>query len=281
MEEKIPVIRLKKAAKEKLLNQYSVTLLAYLLQIGITIAAFFIFAMALSGTVLAPLMQKLMEVSGEKDLIQVEEEIIAMTNTPQYMILSEVISAFMGSLFATLSTGFVKICLKISRSETASVKDLFFVYKHNPDRVILIYLMTYAIQLIIGLPCDILSIYVQKDPENTPLYLIYMVLLTASIVLTLIFSLMVSMTFYIYADDPDMPVMDVFRGSLEMMKGNKGRLFSLEVSFLGWLILSLMTCGVLTIWVIPYIQMALTEFYRTTKGEKLWISISNYQGNLE
>ena len=281
MEEKIPVIRLKKAAKEKLLNQYPVTLLAYLLQIGLTIIVFLIFAMALSGTVLAPLMQKLLAASSENDIIQVEEDIIAMTATPKYYVISELISAFMGSLFATLSTGYIRICLKISRTETASVKDLFYVYKHNPDRAILIYLLTFAIQLVIGLPCDILSFYVQKDPDNTPLYLVYMLLLTASVVITVIFSLSVAMTFYLYVDNPDMPVMEVFRQSLQMMKGNKGRLFSLEVSFLGWVFFTIMTCGVLTIWIVPYLQMTLTEFYRTTKGESLWISTSNYQGNLE
>lgn len=279
--EKLPVIRFKKSAREKLLNQAGIAIGAYALQIAISVVVFIIIAMALSGTVLAPIMQQLMSVTDEKSLLMVEEQLYDTMGTWQYWLMSQVISAFMGALFATLSTGYIKICLMISRTEKPSIKDLFFVYKHNPDRAILLYLLTFAIQLVIGLPCDILSFYVQADPENTTLYLIYMVVLTITGVVTVIFSLMVAMEFYIYVDDPDMPVLDVFKKSIEMMKGNKKRLFALEVSFLGWLLLCILTCGVLAIWVAPYIQMAVSEFYRTEKGENLWISTSNYQGNLE
>ena len=281
MEEKLPVIRFKKAAREKLANQLGIAIGAFLLEMAIAAFAFVIIAMALSGTVLAPLMQELMSVSDEKSLIELEEQLFEMTNTPRYIITSELISAFMGALFATLSTGYIRICLKISRTEKPAIKDLFYVYKNNPDRVILIYLMTFLVQFVIGLPGDQLSYYVQKNPENTGLYLIYMVVITLSVVITVLFALSVSQTFFIYVDDPSTPVMDVFKKSFEMMKGNKGRLFALAVSFLGWIGLCLLTCGTLLIWVVPYTEMAMTEFYRNIKGEPLWVTKSNYQGPVE
>lgn len=281
MEEKIPVIRLKKAAREKLANQMGIAIGAYLLQLAIAAFAFVVIAMALSGTVLAPLMQQLMNVTDEMSLIEAEKKLFDMTNTPRYIVTSELISAFMGALFATLSTGYIRICLKISRTEKPSIKDLFYVYKNNPDRVILIYLLTFLVQFFIGLPGDQLAYYVQKNPDNTGLYLVYMAVLTLSMVVTVIFALAVSQTFFIYVDDPSVSVIDVFKQSVLMMKGNKGRLFSLAVSFLGWLGLCILTCGTLTIWVVPYIEMTMTEFYRTTKGELLWVSKSNYQGPID
>ena len=82
MEEKLPVIRFKKAAREKLANQLGIAIGAFLLEMAIAAFAFVIIAMALSGTVLAPLMQELMSVSDEKSLIELEEQLFEMTNTP-------------------------------------------------------------------------------------------------------------------------------------------------------------------------------------------------------
>lgn len=283
-QEKIPVIRIKKAAKEKLLEKYGIALGSFLLMIGIAIVVFIIMALAFSGTVLRPLMLKFMEVAGATDeagLLKIENEFIDMMNTPKYLMISELISAFIGALFATLSTGYIRICLKISRMEQPSIKDLFYAYKNNPDRVILIYFITFFIQFLIGLPTDILARKVQADMNNTQLYLIYMVTLILVTVITVLFAFLVFPTFYIYVDNPDMPVVDIFKESFKMMKGNKGRLFALIMSFMGWIVLSLFTLGTLLIWVAPYLQMALTEYYRNINGEKLWISKSNYQGNLE
>lgn len=284
IQEKIPVIRLKKAAKEKLTERFGIAFGSFMLMFGISVGTFVIMALALSGTILQPLMLKFMEIAGATDeagLIRIQNEFIDMLNTPKYLMISELISAFIGALFATLSTGYIRICLKISRMEQPSIKDLFYVYKNNPDRVILIYFIIFFIQFIIGLPTDILARMVQADMNNKQLYLIYMLTLILVTAITVLFALTVFPTFYIYVDDPDLSVVDAFKKSFKLMKGNKGRLFSLIMSFMGWILLSFFTFGTLLIWVAPYLQMALTEFYRNVNGEKLWISTSNYQENSE
>ena len=45
------------------------------------------------------------------------------------------------------------------------------------------------------------------------------------------------------------------------------RCFLLDLSFIGWILLSILTCGILFIYVVPYMQAARAEFYRTLKGE--------------
>lgn len=47
-----------------------------------------------------------------------------------------------------------------------------------------------------------------------------------------------SQAFYILADDPTKGVMQCIRESKEMMKGNKGKLFCLECSFIPWMLLA-------------------------------------------
>lgn len=70
------------------------------------------------------------------------------------------------------------------------------------------------------------------------------------------------MSFYILADNPDMDPNTARIRSIEMMKGNKWRLFCLDLSFIGWLILCMLTFGILSFWVQPYMQCASAAFYQ-------------------
>ena len=71
------------------------------------------------------------------------------------------------------------------------------------------------------------------------------------------------MTFYILADDPHISSIEAIRKSERMMMGHKFALFCLHLSFIGWYILSIFTCGLLLIYVVPYHLAAVTAFYRT------------------
>lgn len=54
----------------------------------------------------------------------------------------------------------------------------------------------------------------------------------------------------------DLGYMDLLKKSEEIMNGHKMDLFLLDLSFIGWHILSLFTCGILEVWVLPYQQTA-------------------------
>ena len=71
---------------------------------------------------------------------------------------------------------------------------------------------------------------------------------------------------YILADDSDMDPMDAIRLSEQMMQGQKWNAFVLELSFLGWHILSSFTLGILEIfYVSPYVEATRAELYRKLK----------------
>ena len=76
---------------------------------------------------------------------------------------------------------------------------------------------------------------------------------------------------YILAENPEMNTKDVFAMSRDMMRGNKWRAFVLDLSFLGWHLLSLITIGLAGIfYVFPYRNMtnaALYEFLRYGRNE--------------
>ena len=70
---------------------------------------------------------------------------------------------------------------------------------------------------------------------------------------------------YIMAENPDVGVMEAIRQSKQMMKGYKGKLFVLELSFIGWALLCGLTLGIGLLWLQPYIRTTETAFYLELK----------------
>ncbi|WP_348635960.1 DUF975 family protein [Lactobacillus sp. ESL0684] len=56
--------------------------------------------------------------------------------------------------------------------------------------------------------------------------------------------------------------------SRELMDGHKWELFVLDLSFIGWDILAVLTLGIGFIWLIPYEQTTKANFYRNIAGDK-------------
>ena len=52
-----------------------------------------------------------------------------------------------------------------------------------------------------------------------------------------------------------------------MMKGKKLKLFLLDLSFIGWFILALLTLGIGFVLLVPYIYTAHAAFYEDLKAE--------------
>lgn len=71
-----------------------------------------------------------------------------------------------------------------------------------------------------------------------------------------------AMTDYILAEHPELTATQAVARSKEMMYGNRGRLFCLQLSFIGWHFLCLFTFGIGNLWLTPYIQAATAAFYR-------------------
>ena len=71
---------------------------------------------------------------------------------------------------------------------------------------------------------------------------------------------------YILADNPKIDRKEAFKLSKKMMKGNKWKTFVLDLSFILWNILSLITFGILNIlYVNPYKAATVTELYITLR----------------
>ena len=80
---------------------------------------------------------------------------------------------------------------------------------------------------------------------------------------------------YILLDNPELSTKEVITKSREMMNGNKMKAFLLDLSFIGWWLLSAITCGLLAVFYVqPYYNCTCAELYRTIKGEEVVSDIS-------
>ncbi len=90
------------------------------------------------------------------------------------------------------------------------------------------------------------------------LVLLWMLLL---IIPGIIAALSYSQTFFIIAENPSAGAMEAIDRSKKMMEGYKLKLFYLELRFLGWALLCILTLGIGFIFLLPYMQVTLAKFY--------------------
>lgn len=84
-----------------------------------------------------------------------------------------------------------------------------------------------------------------------------------------IFSYAYRMVPYLINDYPNLTPKEALRTSRQMMKGHKWDLFVLDLSFIGWIFLAILTCGIGYMWLTPYMYTATAHFYEDLKAEKI------------
>ena len=78
--------------------------------------------------------------------------------------------------------------------------------------------------------------------------------------LPIVKSLSYSLTFYVMVDF-NLSGTEAISKSVELMKGHKAKLFRLGLSFFGWYLLSSLTFGIGAIFLAPYVEATVAEFY--------------------
>lgn len=153
----------------------------------------------------------------------------------RYSMLCFLLSFASLLLSTPLQLGLVKISLSAARGQKVAVKDLFFGFRGGR--------FWKSIGLIVS---------------NSILIVLWsFVLILPGIVKTFEYAL----SFYVLADHPEMGVNEARKESMRLMSDNKGRLFRLELSWIGWILLCAATFGILMFWVMPAEQICSAAFY--------------------
>lgn len=83
----------------------------------------------------------------------------------------------------------------------------------------------------------------------------------ACLIWLLIKSYLYSLSFFILYDHPDWSSKDIVEESERLMKGNRWRYFCLLLSFIGWILLSVLSLYIGFLWTLPYMFIAYVYFY--------------------
>lgn len=100
-------------------------------------------------------------------------------------------------------------------------------------------------------------------------FIIGIALLVAAFVYLFIKSLLYSFTYFIAYDNEDMSGKEVVEESAKLMKGHRGKYILLQLSFIGWIILSVFTLYIGMLWIFPYMQISMICFYEALKENKV------------
>ena len=83
----------------------------------------------------------------------------------------------------------------------------------------------------------------------------------------IIFAYAYKMVPFLLHDYPELTAKEALKLSREMMKGYKWELFVLDLTFIGWALLCILTLGIGVLWLAPYIYSAEAHFYDDLKAE--------------
>lgn len=74
--------------------------------------------------------------------------------------------------------------------------------------------------------------------------------------------------YFILMDQPELSARQTVKLAAAMTRGHRWQLFLLDLSFLPWVLLSVLTCGILLIWKLPYIKVTYAEAYEVLKADQ-------------
>lgn len=192
--------------------------------------------------------------------------IILNLNYSTHTLIIYMIAAILISLLATvLSAGLLRIHIGLARKETPFFADLFYGFRNHPDRFLFSGLILAAISFGCVTPGTI-CLYLTPR-QIAPLFLCGICLMLGGTVLSIFLSLQFALVLPLLIDHPSMGTPEAFRTSAELMRGQKGRLFYIQLSFLGWMILGLFSCYIGYLWIGPYMSQVTANFYLDVTGE--------------
>ena len=180
--------------------------------------------------------------------------------TVVYCVVSLIITLISGLFSAGASFFYLNMC----RGKEYRYRDLFATFKMNPDRFLIVAFITNITTFIATMP----SIFWIPDESDYYTYIVVsLACMAIGVVITIILSLFFGLANYLLLDFPEMGTREALQMSISLMKGNKGRFFRLQLSFIGWALLSSLSFGIGFLWIQPYMNMAYTYFYTDVLGQ--------------
>lgn len=163
-------------------------------------------------------------------------------------------------LTGLLSSGTAYFYLKIVTGHRATVNDIFAGFRMYSDKALMIQAWITLITYIGSLP-EYIVLYRLSGHLDTSGLTLYGLCMLLSGVVSLILELFYAPAFFLMHDFPQYSATELLAMSRKLMSGNKMRLFYIYLSYIPLLLLGILSCGIALLWIIPYMNATLAEFY--------------------
>ena len=152
--------------------------------------------------------------------------------------LSIFLTILVGLFSVVMGVGFSNYALRLARREETGMGSLFHAFSfagRSIGMTLLVALFTFLWSLLgIVVFAVVVGILAVATEELPVVIAAVFILYIALIVLIVVISLRYAMASFALVDDPDAGAMEAIRRSVQMMRGYKGKLFVLQLSFIGW-----------------------------------------------
>ena len=193
------------------------------------------------------------------------------------VIINNIITIIVNILLGTLMSGKAYLYMNLMYSQPISTSDIFFGLRQQPQKAVIIQSVFVLVDFLVSLPSQILLIQYQTSPNpNTMSALIFA--LAIGLIINVYVSLVYSQAFFILHDFPDRSAKEILATSRHLMKGNKFRLFYLNVTFLPLYLLGCVTLFIPLLWISVYRYATTCAFYQDLIANAA-ASGSNVQGD--
>lgn len=187
-------------------------------------------------------------------------------NNTTSVIIYYVIIIIISLLSTVLGVGLIRFYTNLCRNKNYQVSDIFWGFSNHPDKIIIIAVLISLMGILCYLPA-ILLVAAYAVTKSISIVLMAIFAFIAGFVLVIMINLNYGLTFYIMSDNFQHSAVEALKACRTMMKGHKGRFFYILISFIGWQLLSLLSCGLSMLWVEPYLFSTVTYFYMDLRGE--------------
>lgn len=184
-------------------------------------------------------------------------------------LLSLLVTILSQCLFSVGSCGILLISLNAMRNKSVSIKDMLFPFKKHTDRYLISIIIVLLLSQLPLIPYMYMGYaYSLTDiRSNIKLQLIYLLLNLVGTIISFYITVCYSMTSYLLLDDQQLHPIEALKMSNRLMKGHKKRYIFLTISFIGHLLLSILTLFILLPRTLTYVTFARTYFYADLVGE--------------
>ena len=197
---------------------------------------------------------------------------LKLSNAPSTAAIMLPLSLIWGLLLCVVYFAMLKVLFKLNKtSEEVTLGDFFKSFSIWKKAVgsalyqfLFIFLWELAIILPVGIIGGITAAFVVGEYEQVSIILsiIFFIAYIFAIVFICRKVYQYSQMFYLVADKPETAkIKESLKTSIKMTKGYKRKLFLLDLSFIGWAILCVLTLGILTLWILPYYYMTKINAY--------------------